>query len=108
MISTASQENISSVLAAYPSLKVLVCTEDVQVDKAFAGLIISGGNVQLKQSVTLDRDGVSLALNGTTAAKDKTMLDYLKIGSGTGTGSGGGNVSWDMSRLVTYQNWSKN
>ena len=108
MISTASQENISSVLASYPSLKVLVCTGDVQADKTFAGLIISGGNVQLKQSVTLDREGVSLALNGTTAAKDKTMLDYLKIGTGTGTGTSGGNVSWDMSQLVIYQNWSKN
>ena len=112
VISRKANDSLSSI-AQYVSdqgldqdLKVIVTTGDITVDQEFNGLIVSGGTVNMERSIYLDRENVSSALRATTSAGDKTMLDYLKIGSGS-SGTTTDSVTWDLESLVTYQNWSK-
>jgi len=105
-IITKSSYTTQDLYDAYSdTLKVMLSTADITVNREFKGLIIAGGTVDLQKSLYLDKSGVSTALS---ARNDlgKSMLDYLKIGSG-GSSSASGRVSWDMENLVSYDNWSK-
>lgn len=93
------------------TLKIVVATGDVEVNAAFTGLIISGGTVNVKANLQADREGVSQAFvsKATVGADEKRILDFLKITSeDAATGETPSENSWDMDKLVTYQNWIKN
>ena len=94
------------------TLRVVVATGDVTVSRNFTGLIISGGTVSTAHSMYASHNEVSAAFQATApiGGEDVTLLNFLKIttGSASQPASGGSGVSWDLERLVTYSNWTKN
>lgn len=89
-------------------LRVVIASGTVTVNKAYTGLIIAGQDIVLKQSVTADDADVTAAfaaLNGT-----ETLGSFLRNGAADTSQNQGGSAdsSWDYSKLVTYQDWSKN
>ncbi|MEA4966116.1 MAG: hypothetical protein VB055_09880 [Oscillospiraceae bacterium] len=103
----------------YPDVTLVISTGDVNVDTTFSGLIAAKGTVTMNASLNADRELVSGALKATIeltvgGVKGKYPLqDFTVLGAGiTGqSGSSGGKTdvtsSWDVDKLVTYQNWKK-
>jgi hypothetical protein len=77
------------------------------VEKAFNGLIISGGTVTMRASLACD-EGVSSALQAVDG-EGETLLSYLNIGSNTGGSliGGTGGSSWEVDDLVNYSEWRR-
>ena len=94
------------------ALRVVIASGNVTVYNGveFKGLIISGGTVTLGQgaTVTADDEGVTAAFAASNGAE--TLGSYLRHGaSATGqTNDPGSNTGWNLDKLVTYKNWSKN
>ncbi len=97
---------ITDVLSAYPNVKVVVCEGNITVNSTFNGLLLAKGTVTLLSSVSLDRDGVTAALQA-TRAPDDTLLDYLLIGPSSEPNIQLNTVTWDLKTLVSYSGWSK-
>ncbi len=97
------------------SVHIVIAAGDVTVNRAFSGLILSGGTVHLNASITASRSDVADALlalvdpNSTDADKRYLHLNAehitpLNVSSGNASDLG----NWDMNRLVSYDNWAKN
>lgn len=94
-------------------LNFVIASGDVEIDRPFTGLVISGGTVTVNSSVTADSTAVGNAL----AAKAETNIggvvytlsDFLKNGAANTTQNvGEADSGWNLGKLVTYKNWSKN
>jgi hypothetical protein len=94
-------------VADLDKLKIIIATGDVTVEKAFNGLIISGGTVTMRASLACD-EGVSSALQAVDG-EGETLLSYLNIGSNTGGSliGGTGGSSWEVDDLVNYSEWRR-
>ena len=91
-----------------PALRVVIASGDVTVaaNVKFNGLIISGGTVTLGSGATVTADDA-----GVTAAFGTADLgSYLRHGASGGgkTDDKDSNTGWNLDKLVTYKNWSKN
>lgn len=98
-----------------PDLKIIIATGDITVNRTdFRGLVIAGGNIYLQQNCNADHAGVSDALQATCDligddGEPLSLLDFLKISTqGTGSTASTAAINWDMEKLVTYDNWTKN
>ncbi|MGI5970422.1 MAG: hypothetical protein ACOX7P_01685 [Oscillospiraceae bacterium] len=109
VISREASTSVSAIRSNYSGgdVKVIVTTGDITVDRYFEGLIIAGGTIYIQNSLRLDDYAVSTALLGKSEDGDRTMLDYLKIGTGSSGSSSLESVTWGLEKLVSYQNWRK-
>jgi len=100
----------------YPNLRIIIATGDVEIKKDFEGLVVSGKDVRVSANLKRRQEEVSEALRavleGTAGeAEPVTLLDFLK---NIGTQSSGSTSvlpardSWNLEKLVTYDNWTKN
>ena len=112
-------------LSDYKNLKIIIATGNITASKELTGgagteddggLVIAGGDVITYCDLTRNQEYVSAALksvlqNTFGAEHPTTLLDLLQnIGtqsSGVATGVPARD-SWDLEKLVTYSNWSKN
>jgi hypothetical protein len=89
-------------------LNVVIASGSVTVNRDFIGIVIAGGNIILKGNIKADNTLVSQAF---TASNNGELLgSYLLNGAGNSmdNSSSGNGSSWNLGKLVTYQNWSKN
>ena len=97
------------------TVRLIIANGDVLVKASFTGLIISGSTITVEGSDTnikADEDGVVDSFEG-TAVDDSTVTlgSYPLHGgnqSGAQGGAGGGSAGWNLDKLVTYRNWTKN
>lgn len=88
------------------ALNVVIASGDVIVNRAFSGLIISGGTVTINYDITADSTAVNSAFAATNGTE--TLGSYLQNGVGNTSQTSDSGSSWNYDKLVTYQNWSKN
>lgn len=99
------------------SVHIIIAGGDVTVKEDFDGLILCGGTIMVTESadMTAAEDEVVAAFNAVNvdgADPSDTVASYLLHGGRQG---GGGNSTvdidpdgWNLDKLVTYQNWTKN
>jgi hypothetical protein len=96
------------------SVNIVIATGNVTVKTDFVGLIIAGGSVELRNSVsvTSSRPLVADALDALVAADDngdyymffnRAYISPLNVDKNSSDGG-----VWNLNELVTYENWSKN
>lgn len=97
---------------------VIIATGDVKVTTDYNGIILSGGKIlfenmeRAQATLTTDREGAAAVIQQaeyTAAGNVHTLRELLKgyeyyVGAGSGS-TGTGDV--DVTKLVTYSNWSK-
>ena len=96
------------------SLRLVIATGKVDVSYKYDGLIISGGDINLSGNnvkITHAATEVNKAIENGKAADGDRLIDYLLHGFHTEgddpeeSDSAGG---WNLDKLVTYKNWTKN
>ncbi len=102
------------------NIKVIVATGNVTLDTSFTGLIICGGNLTLKGSLTANDTDVAEALKAKYTYTDdegkthtETMYSYIintgytEFSDGESETIGSEKTYWDVGALFTYSNWTK-
>lgn len=98
-------------------ISLIIATGKVTVSKDFEGLIMCGGNLELKGNANLEANSAKVekayaAIYEGTASKDDDRLvgDYFKvpIGVNNSWSSSASDSITSISGLVTYSNWKKN
>ena len=97
------------------SIHLIIAGGSVTVSGSFKGLIFAGGNVTLNGSVTTDSALVSEALKALVVKSgdlgDLNVYQYLNpkhISPVNSSDNLDGSSIWNMSALVSYENWAKN
>ena len=105
----------SAFLSKYPHLRILIATGSVKVTASFTGLIISGADIDIENAnVTRSQTEVNAALFAELTKADGTKITLKDFMKNIGTQATGSTTilpsrdSWDLSKLVTYDNWTKN
>jgi len=90
------------------TVKVVIATGDVIINRRFDGLILTGGTIVQNANIYSDPDAVQDILHS-AAAEDGTKLPdaYLRNAVLLGGESGTTRTSWDLDILVSYRNWAK-
>lgn len=107
VVTTSADYRVS--LAA-PTVNVIIASGSVTVDRDFTGLIIAGGDVTLNAAVTASRELVAEALQALVNPDGNGYL-YLNpehISPAYSSKDSDIGSIWDLSALVTYENWTKN
>jgi len=88
--------------------RVVIATGNVTVDRNFSGLIIAGGNVILKASVSASSE-TSAAFSSTASINGTkyTLGSFLLHGATNTNNAGNSNSGWNLDKLISYQNWKK-
>lgn len=97
------------------SVRLIIASGNVTVTKHYKGLIISGGKITITGSnvnVEADEDGVVAAFEGIAGGDPNDKLGTYLLHGGTQAGgdggAGGSAAGWNLDKLVTYRNWTKN
>lgn len=99
--------SVSEALDESEDIRVIVATGNVAVNRAFMGLIISGGTIYMQSNMTADRDLVAAAL-GAVSEDGKPLTDYLRADvDASGHADGDNKSTWAVDTLVSYANWKK-
>ena len=87
---------------------VVIASGNVTVSRNFTGLVIAGGDITLNASVNVNSSEtqVTAAMSAKTTGGD-ILSSFLKNGAANSSTSGGSGSSWNLDKIVTYQNWSK-
>jgi len=95
------------------ALRVVIATGSVIVKKEFHGLIIAGSNINMQNSVFAKAEEVTSAFSSacTVNGESLALSSFLRAGVADNTESGGSGtgsaLSWNLDKLVSYQNWNK-
>ena len=96
----------------YDDLLIVVSAKDknVTVSRDFTGLVISGGNIVIKQDVEMKADPTPVAAAFAAKNGDETFRDYLRHGADEiwGENLQINTDGWNLDGIVTYNNWNKN
>lgn len=114
---TVNEAGISAVAGSGGgTLCVVIASGDITVETDFTGLLIAGGTIHVKDSVTLKADakkaGMALLAKSNEGVRAYEYLvdgeNYIVAGSTGGTMPGNyDGSSIDLGDYVTYENWSK-
>ncbi len=88
---------------------IIIATGSVQVSKDFTGLILSGDTILMDNNVTVSASDV--IVKSIISANNSEVNQYFRNYCNplvTETGIIGTNGSFDVSKLITYENWTKN
>lgn len=87
---------------------IVIATGSVQVSKDFTGLILSGDTILMDNNVTVTASDtiVKSIIRANNSEVNKYFRGYST--SETEEGIQGNNGTFDVSKLITYANWTKN
>lgn len=92
-------------------VQLILATGDVDVERDFSGLIVSGGVIDMNQSVhASEREVVSaFASAATHGGTDYRFSEFLNVGVEDTTDAVGGKdtYNWKLGELVRYKNWTQ-
>jgi hypothetical protein len=93
-----------------PNVRLIICSGNVNIQKDFNGLVLSGGNIALATAgitVSSHSTGVLDAMRATNGedSMGNYFTDKVDISAAS---TGDGTMAWDLSRIVRYDNWRKN
>lgn len=92
------------------SVCFIIATGNVNVNRDFQGLIISGGTITARKDLIADSTGVTEAMrakmtaSGTTVSMQNFLYD-VDI-SGGGSHADMGSITWNLQDLVSYERWT--
>lgn len=96
-----------------PDLRMIIADGDVTVERSFRGLVICGGTIHIRNSVTMEADEheVMRTFNAVNTDDPADLLrSYLANGAGDNSGLAdtGNTNAWNLNSLVACRNWTKN
>ena len=96
------------------TVHIIIANGNVTVEKSFEGLILCGNKIKVTNdsNMTANRDKVVAAFNAVGTDASDTVASYLRHGGSQGGGDDSSvdiaQDGWNLDKLVTYQNWTKN
>ncbi len=106
----AALSNILASAGASADVKFIImhgAANTLTIDTDFSGLIMSNGNVNITNGVTITSDGTGVrsalsAMNG-----GNTMGNLVEFGNAESTVSDSGSDAWDLDKIVEFSDWTK-
>ncbi len=104
-------ESTSNLMSTYPDLAFILGNKALQIniDSDFSGLIVTDGNMIINGGIDLTASGANVrsALLATNTSLGVVIGDFVTFKSDISSLGAVDNDSWDLNKLVEYENWIK-